>query len=193
MTDSPARDLRRRRQHLVDKPLQLSVSGKLAGFLFAGLVLYMVALQLVSSAFAEQLTGTQIAEITLGLNVFAVVGLVAGLFFLAIRVTHRFVGPARVIESALEGILHGGSEQRSRLRRGDHLRGIAERVGSLSGQLTARHEEWSRITTALERALDECDIQLASRHLAELRRGLGLETERAESGAPLAAAASAEL
>lgn len=50
---------------------------------------------------------------------------------LAVRISHRLVGPVQRLESELDRILEGVSKEPIRMRATDDLRGVAERINRL--------------------------------------------------------------
>jgi methyl-accepting chemotaxis protein len=105
------------------------------------------------------------------LQVFALYLLVSVTIFsvMVISLTHRFVGPANVIQRALNGILEGEYSHRVTLRRKDHLKSLADSVNDVREKLRVRQENRLKLLANLERCLVERDLSAASELVQRLR------------------------
>jgi len=63
------------------------------------------------------------------------------LLVLAVVATHRIAGPAHAIATMCRAVADGSLEPPRRLRRGDHLKKLAEEMGLMVDALRAREEE----------------------------------------------------
>ncbi|MHC4930888.1 MAG: hypothetical protein ACYTGV_01680 [Planctomycetota bacterium] len=126
------------------------------------------------------------------LQVFALYLLVSVTIFsvMVISLTHRFVGPANVIQRALTGILEGEYTRRVTLRRKDHLKSLAESVDDLREKLRVREESRHKLLADLERCLVERDLSAAS-ELVQRLRDTGFEQQAEQESEPAPEAAPA--
>ena len=146
---------RRRLKNLVQKP---SLQYKHAVYYFAFMVVGAILVQVVmlgtlqrfmietllasgvdplrvQEALNTQLRGYML-RITL---LFPVLGL--GAMFLALRMTHRFLGPQVPMRRHVRAMIAGDYSSRCRIRHGDELQELAEDLNELAGALAERHNE----------------------------------------------------
>lgn len=105
------------------------------------------------------------------IKIYAVYLLVSSAIFavLAISLTHRFVGPAFVVERALKGIQKGDYTPRVKLRKGDHLQGLATTAQELRDFLQDREQQQQQVVEDLARCIEENDLEAAKELLTRLR------------------------
>jgi HAMP domain-containing protein len=102
----------------------------LIGFCFYTLVFDLLARQMVfPEAISENLVPVierinDILKLTLP-------ALVLVIFWCALVVSHRFCGPIERLENGLDQVLEGDTRHRIRLRKGDDLKGVADRINAL--------------------------------------------------------------
>ncbi|UCE85985.1 MAG: hypothetical protein JSU66_16940 [Deltaproteobacteria bacterium] len=92
----------------------------------------------------------------------------------AVFLTHRFVGPAWVIERAIRAFGRGDYDQRVALRPRDHLQSLAAAVVEFRDQLRADDLRRRHMARELLSRLDEEDLKGA--------RDLALQLARTEAG-----------
>ena len=103
----------------------------LIGFCFYTLVFELLARQLV---FPEAIYGNlvPVVERINKLLIIALPLLVFAILWCALVISHRFGGPIERLESDLDRILAGEWEHRIRLRKDDDLKGVADRINTLT-------------------------------------------------------------
>ena len=86
----------------------------------------------------------------------------------AIILSHRIAGPARIIERALRGLLRGESDQRIALRPEDSLKPLATAVNELSSQLQEQEARRAKLIQEIDSRLETNDVAAARELLTEL-------------------------
>ena len=95
--------------------------------------------------------------------------LVSVLTVASLILTHRWAGPALVIQDALDGMRRGDHTQRLELRRSDYLKGVASRLAALREDLARDRRALDESLCNLEGALADGDTATAARIVAGLR------------------------
>ena len=90
------------------------------------------------------------------------------LFVTVVLLTHRFVGPAYVIQRAVEGMRRGDFSVRLELRKRDCHRAVVEQLGLLRDELAEREDARQKTGQRLERCLDAGDTTGARACLQQL-------------------------
>jgi hypothetical protein len=164
-----ARD--RRRRLLLDPQWQISRFRTLAFVALGVCAVQAVANHLVSSLdVLDRWSGEQVALLALGTNALFVGLLGAGLWFATLRITHSIVGPARVLQRAIEALAQDRFDGRVELRQSDYLTDLAAATSSLAKSLEARRETASAFARELESALDAADLPRARELVAQWSR-----------------------
>lgn len=163
----------RRRRYLIDAPSQLNVAFHVVGVLVLIGVLDAVAVFVLSD---PSLQGTRsLADVSLLLlAVHAGCVLLGGafLFWIVVKLTHRYAGPAFVMQRALVGMRKGDFGQRLSLRMTDYHGELAEAMNDLRSEIAAREVKNARVLHRLERGLKEQDDRAVQASLHSL--GLAL-------------------
>ena len=174
-----------RRKYLIDRPDQL----RLIGQLLLGLVLLTaanvaglyIALDDDSISSMHPTMHDALVEAILGFFLVASIMIV----LLGIILTHRFVGPAYVMRTAVEGMLTGDYSRRLTLRKGDYLQSLAAKLAQLRDHYAAREREVSTAVAEAERCIAAHDLAGASAALHALESfGRPLAGTVSEQAAP---------
>ena len=106
----------------------------LIGFCFYTLVFELLARQLV---FPEAIYGNlvPVVERVNNLLILTLPVLIFVILWCALVISHRFGGPIERIENDLDQILAGDTHHKIRLRKHDDLRGVADRINTLTKRM----------------------------------------------------------
>ncbi|MHC4339069.1 MAG: hypothetical protein ACYSX0_02475 [Planctomycetota bacterium] len=162
--------LNRRRHYIIDSKAQIGPTSQIVTTLIIVCIVFAVGLLYFTKD--NPLFEMDAAEFRgFILQVFALYLLVSVTIFsvMVISLTHRFVGPANVIQRALNGILEGEYSHRVTLRRKDHLKSLADSVNDVREKLRVRQENRLKLLANLERCLVERDLSAASELVQRLR------------------------
>ncbi len=156
----------RRRNYLVDKPLQYSI-------MFTALAaLVMVAFLFLGAHFVlpteevfDSFTGEQTRSIILTLNAafFALTFITLGIIMVVL--SHRVAGPAMVFERALRGFMKGDLSFRTTIREKDYLKSLSKVLCEFRDHLKDSSERQNSFMEELEQALTAKDVTKAQRLL----------------------------
>jgi methyl-accepting chemotaxis protein len=154
------RRMNRRKKLLVDPLLQgravFSVIGIAAGF-----VLIWVASAFWGRSPDDQLSSEAASNLALVVDAtFVVIG-VAAISIYVLWITHRFVGPARVIRHALAGMAEGDFGRRLKLRKDDFLKDLAAAAATVARTMQSDRSRSAELVTALDHALGAGDVAAA--------------------------------
>lgn len=166
------------RKFLLDRPSQLSVSG-LTILVVGGIgLLYGVALYHLLDPDFVRAKGVEDMRHLL-LLVHTGYFLIGGTFLLItlVLLTHRFVGPARVVRQAIAKMRAGDFTARLNLRRRDYHGRLAAEVALLRDELAAREGARARTLRRIERCLETHDTQQAHDLLRHLLDESGTATD----------------
>lgn len=173
----------RRWRYLIDWRSQLGVAWEVLAVLTCAFLLYAVGiLFLTGDEPLFEIAAEDFQTFFLIVNAAFLLVSAAIFGFLAIILTHRFVGPAYVIEKAIVAMGRGDNASRLKLRKRDHLKSLAAEVEKLRARLQAEEAERAEALADLERCLVEGDNAAAR----ELCTRLSGRTELAD--APVAEA-----
>lgn len=165
-----------RRRYVIDRPLQMGI----AAHLMAGLggVALLCAAALYVFLGGQTVPGLDPLRRFLLIANATYFVLAAGILtLLTVLLTHRFAGPAFVMQQAIRGMLTGDFGKRLNLRRKDYLKDLAADLDQLR-HAWVRHDETTRIALAdLQVALDKRDFEQAKTILTGLREGLLVDPE----------------
>lgn len=114
--------------------IQVLILGTLQRFMIETLLASGVDPLRVQDALNAELRGYML-RITL---LFPVLGL--GAMFLALRMTHRFLGPQVPIRRHIQALAAGNYGSRCRVRKGDELQELVDDLNTLAEALDERHE-----------------------------------------------------
>jgi hypothetical protein len=162
---------KRRRTHwIVDPAAQLgavfTVVGIGATFLFFGVVIRFWNLRDGSIGLdSERASALALVADALFIT-FALVAV--GVY--VVWLTHRFVGPARVIRTALEGMAAGDHGRRLTLRKRDFLKDVAAAAGTVSVRMRSERDTTSALVDAIGPALEQGDVEAARAALRAFER-----------------------
>lgn len=167
--DTTGRPLRVHRRYLLDRQSQLQfsllvllvVSG--IGLLYAVAIYYLVDSDLVRGRSAGQVR-------TVLLLVHAAYFIVCGilLFATVLLLTHRFVGPAYVMQMAVEKMRRGDYSGRLSLRDRDFHTGLAGQLREWRAELVARDNARMEVFARLQRCMDDGNDAEARKLVAKL-------------------------
>lgn len=164
----------RRRTFIVDKSMQLgavfAVVGIGAGFALIGVVTKIWG----GDDHADGLTSDEASRLAFLVDGLFVALAVAAVAVYIVWLTHRVAGPARVIRQALEGLLVNDFGRRTRLRKKDFLKDVAESAGKVAQKLRVEREELRTLTAELDRFLARGEIEPARQSLRSFRDAHGL-------------------
>ena len=99
----------------------------------------------------------------------------------AVFLSHRIAGPARIIERALRGLLRGDRDQRITLRPSDSLQSLATSVNELSNQLHEQATHRAKLIQEIDAHLETDNVAAAREPLTELEPAETLEAPAAAS------------
>jgi hypothetical protein len=160
----------RRRQYLIDRPTQVSVTAHVVGVLIGLGALYAVVAQLLFDVRALMTMEPERARQFMTLVHVAYVSLSGALMALTVLLlTHRFVGPAMVIRRAIEGMRQGDYGRRLTLRRRDYLKPLAQELEALRADVAGREAVRRKLLGALDRCIEARDLASAREFLDELQ------------------------
>ena len=157
MSDSGHSDKPRyvNRRYLLDRPSQISVTVHLLSVLAGIGLLYAVAVYvLLPSDLLDRKSMMQLRKILLGVHTayFVVGGAI--LAVMALLLTHRYAGPAFVMQRAVQAMRQGDYSSRLNLRLRDFHKPLAKELALLRDELAAKEAARSELLRELERALD---------------------------------------
>lgn len=146
----------KRRQYLIDKPLQLSIACTAAA-LIVGSGLLGIGAFLVAPAFQipDNLPGERVRDILIGTHVAYFVLAAGAVAVIAILLTHRIAGPAFVLRRAIKSFLEGDFHPRLTLRKKDYLKDLAADLQRLGAHFEARE----RVLEAVRASADASDLE----------------------------------
>ncbi len=160
----------RRRQWIVDRPGQLP-----AIFATGGLLVALVLVQAGSHwilgegrSGAEQ-SSAELGQLALWFNFGYFIFLLFAMVGVVVVITHRYAGPARVIEHALDAFRAGEYAPRLALRERDQLKGLAAAASRLGQHLRKQELARNVAATQLEARLRNGDLQGALASALALR------------------------
>ena len=158
------------RRYLLDRPSQMSVTIHLLSVLAGVGLLYAVAVYVLLGS--ELLDGKSMAElrrVLLGVHTayFVVGGTILALT--ALLLTHRYAGPAFVMQRAVHAMRQRDYSSRLHLRLRDFHKPLAQELALLRDELAAQATLRTDLLRELERTLDAGDESHARTVLAKLR------------------------
>jgi hypothetical protein len=157
------------RRYLLDRPSQMTVTIHLLCVLAGIGLLYAVAVYaLLGSELLSGWTAAELRRVLLGVHTayFVVGGTVLAL--VALLLTHRYAGPAFVMQRAVQAMREGDYTSRLELRRHDFHKPLATELALLRDELAAREEGRAKLLGELEQSLDAGDEAATRALLAKL-------------------------
>ncbi len=169
MSETSPRSTPKRQRYLIEARTQLAVALPLLAIPLVVALAYALAVYVLpGEAALSALTPEEARNISFRASVvylgFGAVAMAAAAVFL----THRFVGPAWVIERAIRGMSAGEYDQRVSLRPRDHLQSLASALMDLRDQLREQDERRRQLVRELASRLDEEDVKGARDLLIQL-------------------------
>lgn len=164
-----------RKKFLVDPSVQVPLAVAVIGTVVAFTALYLATVLILGADGSTLDDPSSRAATRLGVAV-------TGAYFLLvlvavtvviIRMTHRFAGPARVLEQTVRGMLRGDFEQRITLRTKDTLQPLSAALSEVQQRWRLEREGRGEFHRRLGEALERGDLE-------EIR---GLEREFRPGGA----------
>lgn len=164
------------RRYLLDRPSQMSVTIHLLSVLACVGLLYAVAVYVLLGS--ELLDGKSMGElrnVLLGVHTayFVVGGVILALT--ALLLTHRYAGPALVMQRAVHAMRHRDYTSRLHLRLRDFHKPLAQELALLRDELAAQQAVRLDLLGELERSLDVGDEAQIRAVLAKLREQSGVD------------------
>lgn len=160
----------RRKRWLLDTSSQSPALFAVTGVVGAIALLQFVGARLLGeSALVERLDSDEIGWIALAFNLGYFVLMVGALVVVLVRETHRFVGPALVLERAVSALDRGDWQPRLTLRKGDHLGSLAAALATHGHRLAAQAAERGELLARLDQALATGDLPRAKAAAGALR------------------------
>lgn len=165
----------RRRRYLVDGASQLRVACHIVAVMVLVGVLDAVVVYVISDPSVEGNRGLADSRLLL-LAVHAASVLLGGafLFWIVVKLTHRYAGPAFVMRRALVGMSNGDYGHRLSLRTSDYHSELAAALDDLRSEIAAREVQNARAVHRLKRGIDEQDDKAVEASLHSL--GMALPT-----------------
>jgi HAMP domain-containing protein len=169
LSETSPRSTSKRGRYLIEARTQLAVALPLMAIPLVVALAYALAVYVLpGEAALSALTPEEARNISFRASVvylgFAAVAMAAAAVFL----THRFVGPAWVIERAIRGMSAGEYDQRVSLRPRDHLQSLASAVTELRDELRAQDGRRRQLAREAVSLLDEDDRKGARDLLLQL-------------------------
>ena len=145
----------KRRSYIVDR-FQLAITGQLLA-VSAGLgLLYFLALAILPGEEAmASMEAIEARNAMLRANLIYFVLGAAVMGMVALVLTHRLAGPARVLRVAIAGMRHGDFDRRLRLRKRDYLQDLAVELERFRNGLIESQREREHLLAELDRCLRE--------------------------------------
>lgn len=171
MSDQPSesRPHFKREWYFVDAGVQLRLVLPLLAVLVVVALAYAAAIYLLPGPDAiETMTAEETRRLFLRANGVYFAVAVGALGAVAVFLSHRVAGPARVIERAVRGLRDGDYDDRLALRRGDSLKSLATAVRELRDQLREREEQRRKLGREIAARLDANDVRTARELLDRL-------------------------
>jgi hypothetical protein len=159
-----------RRFFRIDRSMRWPVGITIGSVLAIGVVLVTARRRLIGSDEPLMLADLDGGKVSMICNALYFVATLALVVWYAISISHRFAGPARVLEHALDGMLVDDFERRVTLRRKDHLKGVAERIGKVAQRMRVEQEAQRAFLRELADHLAREDYD-GARHLVDAARG----------------------
>ena len=172
MNETPQEPLpKRKRTHwIVDPAAQLgavfTVIGIGATFLFFGVLIRFWNLHDGSNGLDSDHAG----ELALAADFLFVTFALIAVGVYVVWLTHRFVGPARVIRNALTGMATGIHGRRLSLRKRDFLKEVAAAADAVSERMRSEHEATAALVESIGPALERGDVEAARAALRAFER-----------------------
>ncbi len=169
MSDTDSKPRNRRRHFVLDDSSQSTTLTH--HLLLLGGAAIVSALLLFGLSRGNVLGGQALVEafpVLLAAQIGAFVLAAIATVVVVMRLTHRYVGPAHVMERALKGMRLGDYGCRLTLRHNDFLRPLAQEINTHRSQLARRDIERERMLTSLDQLLERGDVDGARALVAEL-------------------------
>jgi prepilin-type N-terminal cleavage/methylation domain-containing protein len=163
------RSLVKRTHYFIDARMQLALALPLLAVLAIVGLAYATAVYLLPGEMALQtMTSEETRQMFLRAN--ATYYAIAAVLVCAVAIflTHRIAGPARIIERALRDLLRGEGNQRIALRPDDSLQSLASTVNELSSQLQEQEARRAKLIHEIDSRLETNDVAAARELLTEL-------------------------
>ncbi len=167
----------KRTHYFIDARMQLALVLPLLAVLAIVGLAYVAAIYLLPGGVALQtLTAEETHQLFRRANTtyYAITVVMVGA--VAIFLTHRIAGPARIIERALRDLLRGDRDQRIALRPDDSLQSLATTVNELSSQLQEQETRRAKLIQEIDSHLATDNVAAARELLTELEPAETLET-----------------
>lgn len=154
----------RRRKYLLDPGWQLSIFRNVAVVaLLVGLLQMVGTYAVASQDPLDRWSGQQIGFLAFATNGLFLALVFFALWMVSLRVTHAVVGPAKVIQEAVDGLIIGDFDRRLTLRQRDYLQALASSVKELSEHLKEQAEAAAELQVALTEGDYESALELVRR------------------------------
>ena len=176
----------RRRCYLIDGASQLKVAVSLVSVLLVVGLLDALAVFVLADPGVRGMD--RLVELRWVLFAVHGVALVLGgafLFWITIKQTHRYAGPAFVMKRALRAMQQGDYGQRLSLRATDYHNELAEVIDDLRSEMATRDVDQARTLHRLQRALDEGDEFAAREAMRQLGTALPALPQRRHDDPPM--------
>ena len=152
----------RRRQYVIDKPVQIGVTGHLLAGL--GGVALLCAAALYVFLGSQAVPGLDpLMQFLIAANATYFILAAGILTLMTLLITHRFAGPAYVMQLAIRGMLEGDFSRRLSLRKKDYHKDLASDLAGLR-QFWVDHESHQRLM------LDELEVAVRTGDKGEAKR-----------------------
>jgi hypothetical protein len=160
----------RRRQYVIDGPMQYGAAAQLlVGLGLIGLLFGVGMFVFLGDGAMSGMNLTVIREFLLMANAIYFVLAAVILAVLTLLLTHRFAGPAYVMDQAAKGMLKGDYGRRLALRKRDYMKGLAGTLTELRSTWVKHEEESQQTLEQIQRCLQEQRYEDAEKFVAELR------------------------
>jgi len=174
----------KRNRFLLDRRCQSAVAYRVLAVLAGIGVLYAVAVYVLLGSSAVR-SGSVAETRVLFLAVHGAYFVLGGaiLVVTTLLLTHRYAGPAVVMESAVAKMRRGDYDGRLTTRAKDFHKGLTEELRHLRDELSEREELRADLLDRLGRSLDSGELTNARELVEQLRAGPTASTTRAAAGA----------
>lgn len=161
----------KRSRFLLNRPGQSTIAWRLAGILAGVCLLYATAVWFLVGS--DLVQGASIAEMRrLLLGVHAAYFVIGGgiLLITTLLLTHRYAGPALVMERAVAAMRRGDYDEVLSTRDKDFLKSLTAELSALRDEMRTREERREEMLERLQAGVEAGDVTVVRAILEDLRR-----------------------
>ena len=185
------KNLIRRRKYVVDRPMQYGAAAQLlVGLVLVALLGAVGLFVFLGDDAMASMNLVTIRQFLLLANAIYFVLTAVILIVLTLLLTHRFAGPAWVIDQAIRGMRAGDYSRRLKLRKHDYFQELAGAMDGLRCEWVQFDEAERRTLEKVQHCLQEKRYDEAERLVADLRTSRLVHQTQTPPSAPEAAPAA---